>query len=91
MLAFNIHSFVVASLLLLVVEASFSYKSPYPPDEVDKLAAKGLAKLAKYRAIHHPYSKCTIANAIKRREWQVFSYPLLKLLSYGPTNLLEQV
>jgi len=91
MLAFNIHSFVVASLFLLVVEASLSYRSPYPPDEVDKLAAKGLAKLAKYRAIHHPYSKCTIANAIKRREWQVFAYPLPNLFIYEVTNLLKQV
>ncbi|TEY44945.1 hypothetical protein BOTCAL_0340g00120 [Botryotinia calthae] len=46
---------------------------PYGPDAVDKLAAKGLAKLAAYQAIHYPHSTCTIKNAIKRREWSDLS------------------
>lgn len=62
------------AILLLVVEASqLSYRSSFREDEVDKLAAGGLAKLAIYRAIHHPRSKCTIANAIKRKEWYVLT------------------
>ncbi|EMR89560.1 hypothetical protein ACHAPC_005106 [Botrytis cinerea] len=45
----------------------------YAPDAVDKLAAKGLAKLAAYQAINYPHSTCTIKNAIKRREWSDLS------------------
>jgi hypothetical protein len=41
----------------------------YPPDAVDLLAAKGLVKLAAYQAKHDPDNKCTVNNAIKRREW----------------------
>ena len=77
MLSFKFRSVWLITILLLAVEASLSYRSPYPKDEVDKLAARGLAKLAIYRAIHHPRSKCTIANAIKRKEWLVCSVLLL--------------
>lgn len=70
MFLIQIRFVLVLAILNFVVEASqLSYRSPYPKDEVDKLAARGLAKLAIYRAIHHPRSKCTIANAIKRKEW----------------------
>jgi hypothetical protein len=43
----------------------------YPPDAVDKLAAQGLLKLAVYEAKHKTNSTCTLANAVKRREWLV--------------------
>tara|TARA_R110002060_G_scaffold15204_2_gene21201 strand:+ start:144 stop:335 length:192 start_codon:yes stop_codon:yes gene_type:complete len=42
-------------------------QSLYVPDEVDKLAAKGLINLEKYQAKRH--SKCTVKNAAKRKEW----------------------
>ncbi|EDN92805.1 hypothetical protein SS1G_08669 [Sclerotinia sclerotiorum 1980 UF-70] len=41
----------------------------HPPDAVDKLATKGLAKLAAYQAMHDPNDTCTVKTAIKRREW----------------------
>ncbi|KAH7412780.1 hypothetical protein BKA64DRAFT_337575 [Cadophora sp. MPI-SDFR-AT-0126] len=37
------------------------------PDEVDKLAAKGLINLEKYQAKRH--SGCSVKNAAKRKEW----------------------
>lgn len=64
--------FLVSGLTLLVVFATASSAipySPYPPDAVDKLAAQGLLKLAAYEAKHKPNSSCTLANAIKRKEW----------------------
>jgi hypothetical protein len=53
----------------LLIEAAVPYNAPFKKDEVDKLAAKGLAKLALYKALHPSKSRCTIKNAIKRREW----------------------
>lgn len=47
----------------------FARAASYPPDAVDQLAVKGLAKLAAYQAKHEPNNKCTIKNAVKRREW----------------------
>ncbi|KAF7888887.1 hypothetical protein EAF00_009187 [Botryotinia globosa] len=64
-------SFIVLQSYVEVAEAA-SYP-PYAPDAVDKLAAKGLVKLAAYQAIHHPHNTCTIKNAIKRREWSDLS------------------
>lgn len=60
-------TFTVLQSYVEVGEAA-SYP-PYAPDTVDELAAKGLAKLAAYQAIHYPHNTCTIKNAIKRREW----------------------
>jgi hypothetical protein len=68
---FYLGIFPIYSLLQLVnvVEAAY-----YPPDAVDLLAAKGLVKLAAYQAKHDPENKCTVKNAIKRREWYVCRY-----------------
>jgi len=59
----------IALNVLFSVEAAVPYKSPYKKDEVDKLAAKGLVKLALYKALHPSASGCTLKNAIKRKEW----------------------
>lgn len=58
------HALSVLFLCLVAVTASL-----YPPDEVDILAVDGLKKLAAYQAKYNPNSKCTVQNAIKRREW----------------------
>jgi len=55
----------------VLTEAGTLPQPPYRKDEVDKLAAKGLVKLALYKALHPSKNKCTIANAIKRKEWYV--------------------
>ena len=38
-------------------------------EKVDELAVKGLANLAAYKARYPSQSKCTIASAVKRKEW----------------------
>jgi hypothetical protein len=38
-------------------------------DSVDRLAATGLVKLAAWQAVHDRNNPCTIATAVKRREW----------------------
>ncbi|PQE09193.1 tyrosinase central domain-containing protein [Rutstroemia sp. NJR-2017a BBW] len=67
---FHLSILSVYSLLQLVeVVGAVSY----PPDAVDLLAAKGLVKLAAYQAKHDPNNKCTVKNAIKRKEWSDLS------------------
>jgi hypothetical protein len=38
-------------------------------DEVDRLAAKSLVKLAAWQQKHDRNNPCTVATAIKRKEW----------------------
>ncbi|KAI9641430.1 hypothetical protein NHQ30_010237 [Ciborinia camelliae] len=63
-------SLLVFQSYCVIIEASYPL---YPPDAVDELSAKGLAKLAAYQAAHDPNNPCTIKNAIKRREWSDLS------------------
>lgn len=62
-----------SKLALLLFESSIvdalANHSTYPPDAVDLLASEGLGKLAAYQAENYPKSKCTLENAIERREW----------------------
>ncbi|KAH7348468.1 hypothetical protein BKA65DRAFT_261082 [Rhexocercosporidium sp. MPI-PUGE-AT-0058] len=63
-------------LLALSFLLGFTTAIPQPlhlPDAVDLLAAKGLVNLAIYQTKVH--SKCTVANAVKRREWGDLSAP----------------
>jgi hypothetical protein len=62
----------ILSLVSIFASIAFGYPKPtYPPDAVDGLAAQGLLKLAAYEAKHKSNSSCTLANAVKRREWLV--------------------
>jgi hypothetical protein len=45
------------------------------PDEVDRLAAKSLVKLAAWQKKYDSKNTCTVATAIKRKEWFVSSCP----------------
>lgn len=57
-----ITAFYLLSNIVVAVPRSF-----HLPDAIDLLAAKGLINLAVYQAKTH--SKCTVKNAVKRREW----------------------
>ena len=62
---------VLVTIAAVLTEAAITLQPPYKKDQVDRLAAKGLAKLALYKALRPSKNKCTIANAIKRKEWYV--------------------
>jgi hypothetical protein len=75
MLSPKILSALILLLQLFAIDASpssYSYTPPYQFGNVgktDKLAAEGLKKLAAYEAKYRPRNKCTVHNAVKRKEW----------------------
>lgn len=76
----SMHFFISTLLLLLTpnIRIHASVLPSYLPDPVDGLAAVGLLKLAAYEITHRKNSTCTLAKAVKRREWQVH-FPFMKL------------
>ncbi|KAH9214621.1 hypothetical protein DL95DRAFT_435895 [Leptodontidium sp. 2 PMI_412] len=65
--------YLLTALSLLFNSAAAIPQSFHLPDAVGLLAAKGLANLAVYQTKAH--SKCTVKNAVKRREWGDLSSP----------------
>lgn len=80
----SMHFSISALFLLLTFNITIhaSVLPSYLSDPVDGLAALGLLRLAAYEITHRKNSTCTLAKAVKRREWQVhFRYMKLHLIS----------
>lgn len=59
--------FVIGLCFSAVAEED--WKSPYPADRVDRLAAEGTRKLSAFEKKIQPDKKCTLENAARRKEW----------------------